>query len=243
MKKFLLALVMIVPVLAFTGCGGDDDEPQVNITESDIVGTWTVTQMSQGSETVDIPNGYVVFNLKSDHNYTVRFLDNNYIGTWKLEGNTVVGTTLDPITERLTFTSLNDNAATINYTNSEGDKYVLKAVRNNIASGGESSSDNIDWLNKNIVGEWYGYEYYNSISGGLWIKNEYFKDNKFVFRDDRTCVISGFPYGNGSDMYFIEKSGASAYLKIGKSKYLVFSIDKDKNEIILFNFAKIRKVK
>lgn len=28
MKKFLLALVLIVPMLAFTGCGGDDDEPQ-----------------------------------------------------------------------------------------------------------------------------------------------------------------------------------------------------------------------
>lgn len=239
MKKFLLMLALIVPMLAFTGCGGDD-EPQVSITESDIVGTWTVTQMSQGGETVDVPYGYVGFNLKSDHNYTVRFLDNNYVGTWKLEGNTVVGTTLDPITERLTFTSLNGGNATIKYSNSEGDSYILRATKSDYAEGGEITSDDVNWLNKNIVGEWYGFAYYAS---GRWVTNEYFKDNKFIFNDNRSCEISGFPSGNGSDMYFIEKSGASAYLKIGKSKYLVFAIDKEKKEMILFNYAKLRKVK
>ncbi len=49
MKKFLFTLALIVPMLAFTGCGGDDDEPnvpnqtlsvgQIYIIPTD--GTWT----------------------------------------------------------------------------------------------------------------------------------------------------------------------------------------------------------
>lgn len=190
MKKFLLIMALIVPMIAFTGCGGDDDEPQVNITESDIVGTWTVTQMSQGSETVDVPNGYVVFNLKSDHNYTVRFLDNNYIGTWKLEGNTVVGTTLDPITERLTFISLNGNTATINYSNSEGDNYTLKAIK----SGGNSGLITQEEL-ENAPSFIYNY----SDGGVLYIKfreghiytKEVTKDGMVMNQDDIIYTISG----------------------------------------------------
>lgn len=129
MKKLFLILAVLLPLVAFTGCGDDEDEPKVNISESDIVGTWTVTQMSQNGESIDIPDGYVVFNIKSNHSYSVRFLDNNYIGTWKLDGNTVIGTTPDPITERMTFTSLNGNNATIDYSNSEGDKFTLKATK------------------------------------------------------------------------------------------------------------------
>lgn len=127
-KKLFLLMAILIPAMAFTACS-DDDEPEVKITEAEVVGTWNVTQMTEDGETVDVPNGYVTFTIKSDHNYSVRFLTNNYKGTWKLEGNTVVGTTIDPITERLTFTSLNGNNATINYSNSEGDKYVLKATK------------------------------------------------------------------------------------------------------------------
>lgn len=48
MKKFLLALALIVPMLAFTGCGGDDDEPE-NITVSD--------QSLLVGQTYSLPNG------------------------------------------------------------------------------------------------------------------------------------------------------------------------------------------
>ena len=183
-------LALIVPMLAFTSCGGDDDEPQVSITEFDIVGTWTVTQMSQGGETVDVPNGYVVFNLKSDHNYTVRFLDNNYIGTWKLEGSTVVGTTLDPITERLTFTSLNGNTATINYSNSEGDNYTLKATK----SGGNSGL-----ITQKELEDAPSFIYNYADGGVLYIKfreghiytKEVTKDGMVMNQDDITYTLSG----------------------------------------------------
>lgn len=239
MKKFLLALVLMVPMLAFTGCGGDD-EPQASIAEADIVGTWTVTQMSQGGETTNVPEGYVVFDIKGDHSYTVRFLNDNYVGSWKLEGNTVIGITPDPITERLTFTSINGKNATINYSNSIGDKYVLKATKSN-SSSVDSLADDVNWLNKNIAGEWYGYEYFNSLSS-IWITNEYFKNNKFVFREDRSCTISGFPSGNCDDMFFIEHDGDKIYLRIGQIKRVVSIIDRDKKEIELHNYAKLRKV-
>lgn len=52
-----------------------------------------------------------------------------YIGTYKLEGNTVVGTTKDPITEYYKFTSLDGNNASIDYSNSVGDRYKFKAVK------------------------------------------------------------------------------------------------------------------
>lgn len=47
MKKLLLALVLMVPMLAFTGCGGGDDEPDMpnssdksEITNNNIAGVW-----------------------------------------------------------------------------------------------------------------------------------------------------------------------------------------------------------
>lgn len=56
-------------------------------------------------------------------------LSNSYIGTYKIEGNTVVGTTLDPIKEYYRFTSLEGNTATINYSNSTGENYKFKAIK------------------------------------------------------------------------------------------------------------------
>ena len=68
-------------------------------------------------------------NLKSDGTYRTVMFKDYYIGEWKLEGNTVVGTTTDPITERYTFTSLNGKNAEIDYSNSEGEKMKFRATK------------------------------------------------------------------------------------------------------------------
>lgn len=130
MKNGLIVLTAFLTILMFFGCSKDNnEEPNINISETDIDGIWTVKQMMQNGKTLDMPDDAVVFNIKSDHSYSVRFLDNNYIGTWKLDGNRVVGTTIDPIIENLTFTSLQGDNAIISYSNSRGLEYILKAIK------------------------------------------------------------------------------------------------------------------
>lgn len=189
MKKLFLILATILPLVAFTGCG-DDDEPKVNISESDIVGTWTVTQMSQDGETLDIPDGYVVFNIKKDHKYSVRFLDNDYIGTWKLEGNTVVGTTLDPIVENLTFASLNGNNATINYSNSEGAKYVLKATKSTSVSGAITQKE-LESAPSYVYNDSDGSVLYIKFRNGHIYTKEILKSGMVCNEDDIIYTLSG----------------------------------------------------
>ena len=67
--------------------------------------------------------------LNENGTYRTQFLRNGYIGTYKIEGNTVVGTTTDPITEYYRFTSLDGDKASIDYSNSEGDRYSFRAVK------------------------------------------------------------------------------------------------------------------
>ena len=67
--------------------------------------------------------------LSNDGEYIVNFLDDNYVGTYTIDGNTVVGITLDPITEYFEFTSLSGNKAKINYKNSVGDSFKFEAVK------------------------------------------------------------------------------------------------------------------
>ena len=43
--------------------------------------------------------------LKSDGSYKMVMFSDYYIGEYKIEGNTVIGTTADPITEYYKFTS------------------------------------------------------------------------------------------------------------------------------------------
>lgn len=190
MNKTRLFMALIMPLIVFTACGNDDDEPQISISESEVVGTWTVTQMSQNGKKVDVPNGYVVFNLKSDHNYTVRFYDNNYIGTWKLNGNTVVGTTLDPITEQLTFTSLSGNTATINYSNSEGDKYILTAVKPG-ANSSQITQKELEEAPSYIYKYTDGGTLYIKFRGGHLYTKEVTKNGDVMNQNDITYTLSG----------------------------------------------------
>lgn len=127
MKKILLFVAMMLPLIAFTACSDDDDN--IEITTEQVVGKWNVTWAQEDGESTDIPSGYVYINLKSDGTYKTVMFNDYYIGKWKLEGNTVVGTTIDPITERYTFTSFDGKNAEIDYSNSEGDKMKFRATK------------------------------------------------------------------------------------------------------------------
>lgn len=123
MKKILFLLAML-PMMFFTACSSDDD---VEITTSLVAGEWDVYWAEQNGESMDVPKGYIYINLNSGGTYTVNFLDEYYRGTWELQGNTVVGTTTDPITEYYKFVELDGSKAVIDYSNSIGDKYKFKA--------------------------------------------------------------------------------------------------------------------
>lgn len=127
MKKILLFVAMMLPLITFTACSDDDDN--IEITTEQVVGKWNVTWAQEDGESTDIPSGYVYINLKSDGTYKTVMFNDYYIGKWKLEGNTVVGTTIDPITERYTFTSFDGKNAEIDYSNSEGDKMKFRATK------------------------------------------------------------------------------------------------------------------
>lgn len=129
MKKLLFIMAMMLPLFAFIGCSDDDDEKNIQLTTDQVVGKWNVTWAEQDGKTLDIPSGYIYMNLKSDGTYRTVMFDDYYIGEWKLEGNIVVGTTTDPITERYKFTSINGNNAEIDYSNSEGTLMKFRATK------------------------------------------------------------------------------------------------------------------
>ena len=127
MKKVLgLLALCLVCVFALSSCSNDDD---INLSEESLVGTWDVTYAEMDGESVDIPNGYVYITLKDNGTYRVVMFSDDYTGRYKIEGNTVIGTTLDPITEYFEFAKLEGNNAEINYSNSNQDYYKFKATK------------------------------------------------------------------------------------------------------------------
>ena len=126
MKKILF-LLAVLPMVLLSACSDDDED--VKLTTEQVVGKWNLTWAQQGNESLDIPSGSIYINLKSDGTYRTVMFKDYYIGEWKLEGNTVVGTTTDPITERYKFTSLNGKNAEIDYSNSEGEKMKFRATK------------------------------------------------------------------------------------------------------------------
>ena len=129
MKKLLFIMAVMLSMFTFIGCSDDDDEKNIQLTTDQVVGKWNVTWAEQDGKTLDIPSGYVYMNLKSDGTYRTVMFDDYYIGEWKLEGNIVVGTTTDPITERYKFTSINGNNAEIDNSNSEGTLMKFRATK------------------------------------------------------------------------------------------------------------------
>ena len=123
MRKVLFMLALL-PMLLLSACS-DDEDP----TSASVVGRWDVTWAQVGGESSDVPSGKVYMDLKSDGTYVTVIFDDYYKGTWTLNGNTVVGVTLDPVTEYYKFTSLKGNNAEIDYSNSDGLSMKFKATR------------------------------------------------------------------------------------------------------------------
>lgn len=126
-KTFGLILLCVTMFLSFSSCSNDDED--VFVTTEQVIGTWDVIWAEQDGESIDVPEGYIYITLKEDGSYRTTMFTDYYIGTYRLEGNTVVGTTKDPITEYYKFTSLNGNNADIEYSNSVGESYKFKAKK------------------------------------------------------------------------------------------------------------------
>lgn len=121
MKKYLwIMAVAVITALSFQSCGSDDEEDNsVTITEADVLGIWDANV--NGTE--------AMFMFAESKSYLAVFGDNRYKGTWKLEGNTVHGTTPDPIEEYFTFKSISGKVANIQYRNSMGNSYNITATK------------------------------------------------------------------------------------------------------------------
>lgn len=126
MKKLLAMLLLCATVFNVSSCSKEDDAEAIKLTQDIIVGTWNVVWAEQNGSELEIPEGYIYMILRSDGSYrTVMFRD-SYSGTYHIEGSTVVGTTLDPITEYYKFTYLQGDYAEIDYSNSVGDQMKFK---------------------------------------------------------------------------------------------------------------------
>lgn len=127
MKKIIVfMLVLLSSTLCLSSCSKDDD---INLSKESVIGTWDVTWAEMDGESLDVPAGYVYITLNNDGTYKVVMFSDRYSGTYKTEGNTVIGTTLDPITEYFKFTKLEGDNAEIDYSNSEEDFYKFKATK------------------------------------------------------------------------------------------------------------------
>lgn len=125
MKKLLMIMAILLPSFILSSCSDDD----VELTSDTVIGTWDVVWAEAGGESTDVPEGYIYIRLDADGAYRTTMFGDSYIGEYTIDGNTVVGTTLDPITEYYTFTSLNGNTANIAYSNSVGDRYNFRAEK------------------------------------------------------------------------------------------------------------------
>lgn len=126
MKKILILLMFATTLFAFSSCSEDEE---IVITPEQVIGTWDVVWGEVDGESLDIPQGYIYATFNEDGTYRTMMLGDPYRGTYEIQGNTVVGITIDPITEYYKFTSLDGNNASISYSNSEGDRYNFRAVK------------------------------------------------------------------------------------------------------------------
>lgn len=132
MKSVSVMLLCAAISFLSVSCSGDEED-EVAISRSSIIGTWDVVWMEQYGESINVPAGYISMTLNADGTYRTVMLGNSYRGTYIIQGNTIIGTTLDPITEYYEFTSLIGNSAVVSYSNSVGDEYNFKATKRNIS--------------------------------------------------------------------------------------------------------------
>lgn len=135
-KKTFLLMAILIPAIAFTACGDDDDEPKLDITESYVTGgTWYVTDLYTNGKWVDISSEGLRATFDTDKEYRVgtgSYLNIHYYkGTWSLSGNTVNGVTVDGIHETFKFVETDGNTAVIDYKNDDtpADNFRWKATK------------------------------------------------------------------------------------------------------------------
>ena len=129
MKKFLL-LLLLFPIF-FIGCSSSDNEIVLN--REAIIGTWYISDMQKDGTWYDMSDSGMRIYIGNDGIYRVgigKYLDVTYYeGKYTINGNTIIGITSDPITERFTFTKLEGNYAEVSYSNSDGLSYNFKATK------------------------------------------------------------------------------------------------------------------
>lgn len=138
MKKLL---ILFMAYFAFSACSDDDDENRLSY--ETLMGTWNVTEYATSGDYQVAPKGEIFMTFINGRNYKVKFHDDVYIGSYMITDNIVAGTTLNDITEKFEFVSLENDIAEIHYSNSKGDEYKFKAVKKN-----NSELDNTEWICK-----------------------------------------------------------------------------------------------
>ena len=123
----MIAAIMAMSCTLLSSCR--EEGHTIELTNDYVSGTWDVTWMEIDGEGMYIPDGHVYMTIKSSGTYYVKMMDNHYTGRWVLEGNKVLGITLDPIKEVFKFTNLDGNKAEISYSNSEGLRMRLMAKK------------------------------------------------------------------------------------------------------------------
>lgn len=123
-------MILLLTAFTFAACSSDDDDSDndVLISETELVGTWNMTQITVNGQSVPL-NGYAYVTFYSGKTYHIVFMDYDYKGTWKLEGNTITGVTPDPVVETMRITSKNGKSVHIVYSNSDGKKMEIDCTK------------------------------------------------------------------------------------------------------------------
>lgn len=121
---------MLLTVITFAACSSDDDDDNnsTSITETELIGTWDMTQITVNGKSAPL-NGTAYITFSSDKTYHIVFMDYDYEGTWKLEGNTITGVTPDPVVETMRVTSIRGKNVHIAYSNSDGRKMEIDCTK------------------------------------------------------------------------------------------------------------------
>lgn len=122
---------MLLTVITFAACSSDDDDDDNNstsITETELIGTWDMTQITVNGKSAPL-NGTAYITFSSDKTFHIVFMDYDYEGTWKLEGNTITGVTPDPVVETMPVTSIRGKNVHIAYSNSDGRKMEIDCTK------------------------------------------------------------------------------------------------------------------
>lgn len=129
-EKCIWMLTMLLSVITFAACSSDDDDDNnsTSITETELIGTWDMTQVTVNGKSAPL-NGTAYIIFPSDKTYHIVFMDYDYEVTWKLEGNTITAVTPDPVVETIRVTSISGKNVHIAYSNSDGRKMEIDCTK------------------------------------------------------------------------------------------------------------------